>query len=300
MNFETEYSKISSDYTEFLNEVKRIIELVISKKKIPLAFDVSGRLKELRSINEKHESKRFTIDRSITELDDLVGIRIVLLFPEFKNQVTEILRSEFKLVKEPKMNKKSTDTFGYSSTHLILGPKAEWKEIVNWEDHLEKKVEVQIRTLSEHIWSETSHSLFYKREESIPNALKRDRSKLAALLEVVDDKLDSLKKRVTEHLDYIATCPYAEILKLDLNSETFNRVMKENSAGLYDLDDYKNKALSSRVEHEFNIVTTIELDSFFKKNLIQPISTSHFIETTIDLLEKEKQAIDDKQRVANR
>lgn len=300
MDFEQEYNQIKSNYTEFLNEVKRHIELIISKKKVPLAFDVSGRLKELRSIKEKHQSKRLVIKKSITELDDLAGIRIVLLFPEFKDQVSEILQKEFKLIKEPKTDKKAVDTFGYSSTHLVLSPKDGWKEMVNWADHLDKKVEVQIRTLSEHIWSETSHSLFYKREESIPHALKRDQSKLAALLEVVDDKLESLKKSVTEHLSYIANCPYEEILKFDLNSETFKRVMRENSNGLYALDDYENKALSSRIEHEFNILTTMGLDSLLRK--MEPIkhtTINGYIETIIELLEKEKHASDERQGRAN-
>jgi putative GTP pyrophosphokinase len=300
MDFEQEYVQIKDNYIEFLNEVKRLIELIISKKKIPLAFDVSGRLKELRSIKEKHQSKRFVIKKSITELDDLAGVRIVLLFPEFKDQVSEILKKELRLVKEPKIDKKSVDTFGYSSTHLILSPKDEWKGMVNWDDHLDKKVEVQIRTLSEHIWSETSHALFYKREESIPDALKRDQSKLAALLEVVDDKLESLKKSVTEHLSYIANCPYKEILKFDLNSETFKRVMKENSNGLYTLDDYENKALSSRIEYEFNIVTTIELDSLLKKLArVHHTNINSYIEMIIAMLEKEKQAIDERQRLVN-
>lgn len=47
-----------------------------------------------------------------------------------------------------------------------------------------------------HIWAETSHSIFYKREENIPDIINRDLYRLSALLEVVDEKLQTIKNTV--------------------------------------------------------------------------------------------------------
>jgi putative GTP pyrophosphokinase len=297
---EKEYKNIIEDYTDFLEEIKRMVEKILYRNQIPIAFGINGRIKTLDSIFEKITSERFIIKNTVTELNDLIGLRIVLLFPEFKDKVVEILSTELKLLNDPNKSSQSPDKFGYSSIHLILGIKDEWIKVPSWENHYNKKIEVQVRTLSEHIWAETSHSLFYKREENIPNIINRDLYKLSALLEVVDDKLQTLKYTVEEHFRYIVDAPYDEILKLDLNSETFRRVMFENSKGVYNLNDYKNKILSSKIEKDYNILNVNILDNIINDKIeLKQIDTDKYIEKVIELLENEKLLFDEKQRINN-
>ena len=294
---EKEYNKIENDYSDFLNEVTRIIEKLLNKNEIPVAFNIYGRLKSISSIQEKHNSKRFIVKKTITELDDLVGVRIVLLFTEFKEKVIELLLKEFKQIKDFKISTRNIDKFGYSSAHLILGIKDEWLQTPDWKEHSNKKIEIQVRTLSEHIWAETSHSLFYKREENIPSVIKRDLYRLSALLEVVDEKMQSIKSRVLEYLEYIKRCSYDEILTLDLNSGTFKRVMLENSAGLYKMNDIQNKELSSRIEKDYNILNTAILDSLIKGRIdLSNFNNDEFVFDVLRILEVEKQRIDEEQK----
>lgn len=291
-----EYESIIDDYADFLKEIKRIVEKILYKNQIPIAFGISGRAKTLDSILEKVSSERFVIKKTVTELDDLIGLRIVLLFPEYKNKVVDILSTEFKLLNKTKKSTQSPDKFGYSSIHLILGIKDEWTKTPDWENHSDKRIEVQIRTLSEHIWAETSHSLFYKREENIPTIINRDLYKLSALLEIVDDKLEYIKHTVEEHFKYISGAPYDEILKLDLNSETFRRIMVENSGGKYNLNDYKNKILSSKIEKDYNILSADYLNNIIASKIdYSKIDENEYIEKVIELLELEKRRIDDEQ-----
>lgn len=291
-----EYNKISGEYLDFLNEFKRTVEKILLRNKIPTAFNIYGRLKEIDSIIEKNDSKRFIIKSTITELNDLVGLRIVVLFPEYKEKVINILLEEFKQIIDYKKNLPVVDKFGYSSAHLILGIKDEWLKTPDWVDHANKKIEIQVRTLSEHIWAETSHSLFYKREENIPKIITRDLYRLSALLEVVDEKLQNIKDRVTEHFDFIEKCPYEIILTLDLNSETFKRVMKENSNGLYNLDDKQNRELSSRIEREYEILTTVHLNELIHGKInLDNFEINKYIHEIFEILEKEKKISDSKQ-----
>jgi len=295
--FEKEYKHIFDDYTDFLKEFKRIVEKILLKNQIPIAFGINGRLKGFDSILEKISSERATLKRSITELNDLIGLRIVLLFPEFKSKVVDILSAEFKLLNDPNKSMQSPDKFGYSSIHLILGIKEAWTKTPDWENHSNKKIEVQVRTLSEHIWAETSHSLFYKREENIPKIINRDLYKMSALLEIVDDKLQSIKNKVDEHFKYIIDAPYDKILKLDLNSETFRRVMVENSKGVYSQNDYKNKLLSSKIEKDYNILNVDVLDGVIANKIdLSGIDQEVYIEKVIGLLEVEKLKIDEQQK----
>lgn len=290
-----EYEAIKEEYTEFLNEVKRVVEKLLSKNHIPIAFNIYGRLKKFDSIEEKHTSNRFVIKKTIIELNDLVGLRIVLLFPEYKDKVIELLLEEFKTINNHRKNTPKVDKFGYNSVHLILGIKDEWLNTPDWKDHSDKKIEIQIRTLSEHIWAETSHSLFYKREENIPKIITRDLYRLSALLEVVDEKLQNIKNNVSEYFMYIEKCPYEEILNMDLNSETFKRVMLENSDGQYDLDDRQNKELSSKIERDYNILNTIALNEIIVGKIeLNEYTTQKFIDEVIILLQKDKENFDSK------
>jgi putative GTP pyrophosphokinase len=289
MDIKKEYSKIIDDYIDFLNEFKRVVEKLLVKNKIQTAFGIYGRHKLLESINEKITSERFNLKKSITELNDLVGIRIVLLYPEFKDKAVELLNSEFKSLNNSNKNNQSPNKFGYSSVHLTLQIKDEWGKVPDWETHTSKKIEVQIRTLSEHIWAETSHSLFYKREENIPKIINRDLYKLSALLEVVDDNLQDLKNKVEGHFKYVRTAPYSDILNLDLNSETFRRVMTENSMGLYKLNDHSNKVLSSQVEKDYEIINVVVLNNVIAGKIdLTGLNEQHYIAKVIELLDSEK------------
>lgn len=289
-----EYEKIKNDYEEFLNEVIRVAEKLLLRNNIPIAFNINGRIKTIDSIEEKNNSKRFIIKKSITELNDLVGLRIVLLFPEFKDKVIGLLLDEFKQIVIYEKSSQNLDTFGYSSAHLILGIKEDWLKTPDWRDHSEKKIEIQVRTLSEHIWAETSHALFYKREENIPKKITRDLYRLSALIEVVDEKLQNIKDRVTEYFGHIEHCPFEEILTLDLNSETFKRIMRENSNGFYSLNDNQNKELSSRIEHDYNILNAVVLNNLISDKIdLENYSNEGFISQVLNLLEIEKRNIDE-------
>ncbi|MEZ2442816.1 GTP pyrophosphokinase family protein [Chitinophaga sp. RCC_12] len=262
--FEEQYQKNEIGYKAFLKEFKRTVEHIISVEGIPLAFEISARLKSLDSIKDKHESTRYRIKESILELNDLVGIRIVVVFPEDREKVISIIKDEFDDKTTIKSRRRDYDKFGYNSVHLIVGVKKEWLATPDWRDHGEKRIEIQVRTLAEHIWAETSHTLFYKNEESIPDTIKRDLSRLSALLEVVDEKLQNLKKSVFDHFNYIRTCDYPEILNMDFNPETFRRMVNENSKGKLSFEDSQNQIISTRIERNYNIIKAGLFDEIIK------------------------------------
>jgi ppGpp synthetase/RelA/SpoT-type nucleotidyltranferase len=295
MDITKEYTNLKKSYEDFLNEIKEAVAKMLLRHEIPVAFEISARIKELESIQEKYNRKKINIE-SITEFDDLIGVRIVLLFPEYKDQVVHLIEERFKLLDKsvPSSNPK---IFDYSSTHLIVTMKDEWSTVINWEGHEGKRVEIQVRTLSEHIWAETSHSLFYKREENIPDIMKRDLSKLSALLEVVDEKMQSIKANVEKHFKYIGECSYEKILKMDLNPETFRRIMLHHSNNLYENSEKQNKILSSEIEANYNILTTDALNEILQKAMIVEYAydSKQFIKEVIKILDAYKFEITESQ-----
>jgi putative GTP pyrophosphokinase len=289
MNINKEYGDLKDDYDDFLKEVIRSVEKMIKDAKIPIA-SIYGRRKELDSIIEELTSERFRIKKSITELEDLVGLRIVLLFPEYKTKVIELLSHDFVVLKDTSLTPQDYATFGYRSDHLIVEVRDKWLEVPAWRTHQHKKIEIQIRTLSEHIWAETSHALYYKREENIPDAFKRDLSILSALLENVDEKLQNIKIKVEKHFKHIKECPYDEILTMDLHSETFRRVMLKNSNNIYDYNDYQNRELSTRIEKDYDILIVSALEELIAGKIdLENITTNAYVSKVIQILEKDKE-----------
>lgn len=289
MDYSQEYNRVKGQYEEFLNEIIRSIEKLLKDNKIPIAFNVTGRLKSYDSILLKIAARRVRLNDSVTELNDLVGVRVVLLFPNYKEEVLRIFGEAFDIINCRDL--KRDKLFGYSSIHLLVSIKSEWALTPTWSNHLGKKIEVQIRTLSEHIHAETSHALFYKREESIPEVHNRELSKLSALLEIVDDKLNEIKVTIDSHFQSIMRAPYEEILGEDLNAATFKRVMIEYSKGLYAYEDQQNHILSSRVEREFNILKVSRLDELIRGrvNLIG-INEEQYVEQVLTILNEQLEA----------
>ena len=177
---------------------------------------------------------------------------------------------------------------------MILGIKEEWAKSLNFENHSLKRIEIQIRTISEHIWAETSHVLFYKKEENIPNAISRDFHRLSALLEIIDENLQNIKNRVQRHFQDVQENDYDEILMMDLNSETFRRVMLKNSNGLYDYEDQRNKELSSRIEKNYNILNAGYFDTLIAGKVdLKGLKSDDFVHQVLYILDEEKKNIDD-------
>lgn len=110
---------------------------------------------------------------------------------------------------------------------------------------------------------------------------------MAAVLEVIDDQLQNIKSRVEKHFADIREASFEDVLNLDLNSETFRRVMDEHSNGIYNLNDLRNKILSSKIEREYNILNVNLLDKIISGNIdTSGLSSDQYVEKVIELLDR--------------
>jgi len=65
----------------------------------------------------------------------------------------------------------------------------------------EIRVELQVRTLAQHIWAAASHKLQYKHEASVPLPLRRSIYRASALLETVDLEFDRLLQERSTYVE---------------------------------------------------------------------------------------------------
>ncbi|WP_370609432.1 RelA/SpoT domain-containing protein [Citrobacter portucalensis] len=162
------------------------IDVILSENKLSLGVPIESRVKTLNSIIDRDNRKPLKI-KTIVDLDDYVGIRLIMLFKRDVEKVISCLKEHFIILKEEnKLDNLDEDKFGYQSHHYVIQPPVEWLGVPSFSNFKNMKIEVQIRTLSQHIWAAASHKLQYKKEQSVPLPLRRAINRVSALLEVVD------------------------------------------------------------------------------------------------------------------
>lgn len=188
-----EYQELKEKLIRLKDEMVKQVSRLIDDNDIQLGFPIIGRVKELDSILDKHNSGTFKIRKTITELQDLVGFRIILLFSSDVNTIVKLIEDRLTLIRNyDTRDRLEDDQFGYSSVHCIIKVPVSWLEVPMFSDFEGLKTEVQIRTLSQHTWAASSHLIDYKNEKVMPKSMKRSVSRVSALLETVDLEFERL------------------------------------------------------------------------------------------------------------
>ncbi|AWG83693.1 GTP pyrophosphokinase [Vibrio parahaemolyticus] len=181
-----DYENQKPKAVRFKQTVSEQLHDLLDKDLVTLGTPLESRIKSLTSIQEKLDRKKKVI-QSVTELDDFVGIRIIVLFRSDIEKVCNIVKNNFEIIDIEDVSKRlSDDQFGYQSTHYTIKLPQEWLSLPTLSDLNQLKAEVQIRTLAQHIWAVASHKLQYKQEQSVPVPLRRSINRVSALLETVD------------------------------------------------------------------------------------------------------------------
>jgi ppGpp synthetase/RelA/SpoT-type nucleotidyltranferase len=179
-----------------------------SLKPVGIWFQVDARAKTIESLVKKLLTKNH---HTFETLPDKVGARVTIRYRADVGKVVEKIRTLFDS-KEPddKAKKLGTEGVGYLSVHLD-------SVRVHQNDDAAKDfppetfwVELQVRTLAQHLWSEMSHDTVYKNEEMITRLdpdVKRRVSLMAGQVEVADREFDRL------NMDLAAT-PTARLLQV--------------------------------------------------------------------------------------
>lgn len=162
------------------------IEKVLELNQLTLGVPVESRVKTLSSVINKDKRKPQNFN-SLLELDDFIGLRLIFLFKRDLASVLKCLSKDFVILKyEDKSEGLEEDKFGYQSYHYVVKLPDEWLKVPTLAEFKNFKAEIQVRTLSQHIWAATSHKLQYKKEHNVPLPLRRAINRVSALLEVVD------------------------------------------------------------------------------------------------------------------
>lgn len=293
--YEVEYQKIEGNLNRFRHALLKEFEQLLKNEKVSLGFPIQNRTKSLSSIFDKIESKRFRIKESIGELQDLVGIRIILLFKRDIKKVCKIIETNLSVInKYDTLEKLKEDQFGYSSIHFIVTIPEEWSKVPTFFDLKNFVAEIQIRTLSQHNWAEVSQELQYKQEKSVPRQLIRSIGRVSALLETVDLEFERLLSQRDEYIYNIDkelkstknTPLDVDLLEIitdralpsenKMPTESYSELLEElRNFGInmkQDLENLISEQLRNASEQDKKRVKEIELDSDVNKKSMNKIA----------------------------
>lgn len=148
---------------------------------------IEYRLKNETSLAGKLERKGDKY-RTLTDITDLVALRIITFYTDDVDKVAAIVKSFFVVDWDHSVDKRKLhqlNSFGYNSLHYVCrlkeGPFSAFP------------FELQMRTALQHVWSAIEHDIGYKGTVKLPPEYQRQFSRLAGMLELADNEFSRLR-----------------------------------------------------------------------------------------------------------
>ncbi len=138
----------------------------------------------------------------LSDITDLVGVRVITLYSGDVDKIAAIVEGLFNVDWENSVDKRTThslDSFGYNSLHYICRIPEGSYEDPEFPDIVNYRFEVQMRTTLQHIWAAIYHDTGYKSDVEVPRNYLRNLSRLAGMLELVDDEFSRMRLAISDY-----------------------------------------------------------------------------------------------------
>lgn len=253
-----EYQQLAAPLDTIVEGMAPILSSLVEEQKVELGFPLQRRVKTWESIMDKIRSQRINVRKTLLELQDLIGLRLVTLFASDLEPLADALGERFDLYKRYHTGDRlEYDQFGYNSLHLIVGVPDDLLGDVSWRKP--PKAEIQLRTLSQHLWAEASNLFQYKQEADVPRTLKRAFGRVSALLETVDIELDRVRQDRTRYRDSISDGLVAGELDVDKLQRLLEaKLPRANAHPADDFSDLHRILVALGIESQSELSTIID------------------------------------------
>lgn len=276
-----EYNSVVDEAGRFCQFVAEELNNAVEHDDIKLSFPIQTRIKQWKSIKEKLERVPINIF-SVTDLQDLVGLRVIVLFPRDVYKVGGVITKTFRVVRHyDTKDRLKHDQFGYTSMHYVVQLSQDMVDGATRQFRSSFKAEIQVRTIAQHLWAEASRVLQYKEEKSIPESISRDIHRLSAQLETVDKQLDGVLENRNKYRSGIVDLETDARLNVDLLEITLDALWPiEHKTGrekydylLWQLEKYGIITQRQLVEvvrkHRDSVIRRSAREAEYLRNLVE-------------------------------
>jgi GTP pyrophosphokinase len=260
---ESEYRALFPKADSFCGELINQINRLLKDNEIVLAFPIQHRVKTWDSLAEKFESVPMGNLDTVKKIQDLVGLRLILLFKRDIPRVIKLISSSFSVVRQYDTQERlKEDQFGYSSVHLVIELPKQWLAVPTMAQMGGLKAEIQVRTTAQHMWAEVSHTFQYKRKEGVPPAILRSIYRVSALLETVDLEFERMLGQRESYRNEM------DISGKDdrLNVDNLEKILDSLLPAKHKVKNEHYGELLGELDH-FDIVTQKEVRNLIEKHL---------------------------------
>lgn len=151
---------------------------------------IESRVKTEPSLRGKLELKGYKY-HCLGDLTDIIGLRIITFYTDDVDKVASAVERIFEVDWVNSVDKRKIheiDSFGYLSLHYICSEKG-----------FPYRFEIQMRTILQHAWANMNHDTGYKSGVEIPRRYMRSMSRLAGMLELIDEEFSKIRNEITDY-----------------------------------------------------------------------------------------------------
>ena len=183
-----------------------------------LVASVESRVKEESSLRGKLELKGAKY-HTLSDITDIVGLRVITFYIDDVDKVASMVERLFNVDWENSVDKRKIheiDSFGYMSLHYVCAiPDSTYR------------FEIQIRTVLQHAWANMSHDTGYKSGVEIPKRYMREMSRLAGMLELVDDEFSKIRTELSDYRRSVkALVASGNLAEVPLDGDSFKSYLE--------------------------------------------------------------------------
>ncbi len=185
---------------------------------------IEHRIKERKSLMGKLELKGSKY-KALDDITDILGLRVITFYTDDVDKVAAIVKRTFDIDWQMSVDKRKLhqfDSFGYNSLHYICRLPKSVVDDPDCPELNEYRFELQMRTALQHVWSTIEHDTGYKGDVKIPREYQRQFSRLAGMLELIDDEFSRLRTTLTDYRRKVQSLVKSGRLdEAELDEETF-------------------------------------------------------------------------------
>lgn len=276
-----EYDLTLNRHKAFEQKMCHLISELLDSRKIKV-LNITSRTKDRESLKLKLESKdKYS---NLSDITDIVGVRVITFFEDEVDTVANLVSEEFFIDKPNSVDRRiiEYDRFGYASLHYIVSLGKARSVLSEYKIFDGAKFEIQIRSILQHAWAEIEHDIGYKNQGNIPDIVKRNFSRIAALLETSDLEFTKLRDRLLQYKTEVKTEIQQHPVNVDLNDISLQSFAQTNK--IIDVIDKELAQQNNSAIRNSGVLTTNEIPKLKYLGIenIQQLS---------DILEKKKDEI---------